>query len=213
MRLARTRLFGLVRRIFRRLGDDLVAEGRLEDPSDVFYLSIDELADVLEGASVTSDLRDLVRLRRAEYARFAEHGAAVPARDPRHPRTDARGGALGRDDPDPSRLRGIPSAPGRAEGQAALVLDPRGTGVPPGRILVAKSTDPGWIFLMATAAGLVTERGSLLSHTAIIGRELGIPTVVGVEGATTQIEDGAVIAMDGSTGEVRIVPGGAARCA
>jgi len=212
MRLARTRLFGLVRRIFRRLGADLVAAGRLDDAGDVFYLSIDELEDVLEGASVTSDLGGVVRLRRAEYARFAEH--EPPARletrgIPAATRAITPLGATA----DPSLLRGIPSAPGRAEGPAAIVHDPRETEVPRGRILVAKNTDPGWIFLMATAAGLVTERGSLLSHTAIIGRELGIPTVVGVEGATRWISDGDVVAMDGSTGEVTLVPGGAARCA
>jgi pyruvate,water dikinase len=211
MRLARTRLFGLVRRIFRRLGDELVAEGRLEDPRDVFYLSIDELEDVVEGASVTNDLSTLVRLRRAEYVRFAEH--EPPSRlETRGIPGLTRAGASSGATPAPSLLRGIPSAPGRVVGEAALVHDPRGTGTPPGRILVTKTTDPGWIFLMATAAGLVTERGSLLSHTAIIGRELGIPTVVGVEGATTHIADGALVAMDGGTGEVTILPAEAARC-
>jgi pyruvate,water dikinase len=56
---------------------------------------------------------------------------------------------------------------------------------------------------MMSAAGLVAERGSPLSHTAIIGRELGIPTVVGVEGATARIPDGARLTIDGSTGDVQ----------
>jgi pyruvate,water dikinase len=85
--------------------------------------------------------------------------------------------------------------------------------VVPGRILVTRTTDPGWIFLMAAASGLVAERGSPLSHTAIIGRELGIPTVVGVEGATRRIPDGALIVVDGGTGVVRVLAGGEVRCA
>jgi pyruvate,water dikinase len=63
-------------------------------------------------------------------------------------------------------------------------------------------TDPGWVFLMVSAAGLVVEKGSLLSHTAIIGRELGVPTVVGVEGATELIRNGQVIQVNGQTGEI-----------
>ena len=71
-----------------------------------------------------------------------------------------------------------------------------------GKVLIAEMTDPGWVFLMVSAAGLVVEKGSLLSHTAIIGRELGVPTVVGVEGATELIRNGQVIQVNGQTGEV-----------
>jgi pyruvate,water dikinase len=56
---------------------------------------------------------------------------------------------------------------------------------------------------MMSSAGIVVERGSPLSHTAIIGRELGIPTVVGAAGATRLIPEGAVTRIDGGTGEVR----------
>jgi pyruvate,water dikinase len=56
---------------------------------------------------------------------------------------------------------------------------------------------------MVAAKGIVVERGSVLSHTAIIGRELGIPTIVGVRDATRLIPDGANLFMDGSTGDVR----------
>jgi pyruvate,water dikinase len=74
-----------------------------------------------------------------------------------------------------------------------------------GEILIAPMTDPGWVFLMVPAAGLVVERGSILSHTAIIGRELGIPTVVGVADATSLITDGQLVEVDGGTGVVRLL--------
>ena len=70
-------------------------------------------------------------------------------------------------------------------------------------ILVARSTDPGWVFLMVMSRGMVVEKGSLLSHTAIIGRELGIPTIVGVKDATKRIPDGARVVLDGGKGEVQ----------
>jgi pyruvate,water dikinase len=73
------------------------------------------------------------------------------------------------------------------------------------RILVARVTEPGWVFLMSVARGVVVERGSLLSHAAIIGRELGVPTIVGATGATTAIRSGDEVEMNGSTGDVRIL--------
>jgi pyruvate,water dikinase len=85
----------------------------------------------------------------------------------------------------------------------ALVVDSPDISLPvKGKILVARMTDPGWVFLMVSAAGLIVERGSLLSHTAIIGRELGIPTIVGVADACRLISTGSRIRMDGATGHI-----------
>ena len=104
-----------------------------------------------------------------------------------------------------TELAGLPSSAGIARGPAKLVLRPD---VPPsdcaGRILVARETDPGWLPLMLNASGLVVERGSMVSHTAITGRMLGIPTVVAVPGATAEISDGDEIEIDGRSGTVRI---------
>jgi len=66
-------------------------------------------------------------------------------------------------------------------------------------------TDPGWVFLMSQAIALVTEKGSLLSHTAIVGRELGIPVVVAVYDVTQKIQSGDKLRVNGSTGEVEIL--------
>jgi pyruvate,water dikinase len=201
MRFARSRLFGIVRRLFRRLGELFVTAGLLVESSDVFFLTLDEALGVVEGTAVTRDLEALVAIRKAEYATFERRapcdrvetmgipclaGKTESAAEPTGGRT----------------LRGTGCSPGRATGIAAVVTDPRRAVVNRNRVLVAKSTDPGWVFLMIASAGLVAERGSLLSHTAIIGRELGIPTVVGVRGATERIPDGAAIAIDGTTGEV-----------
>ena len=58
---------------------------------------------------------------------------------------------------------------------------------------------------MSQAVGLISEKGSLLSHTAIVGRELGIPVVVSVEGVTQHIRTGDLIEMDGQLGTVKII--------
>jgi len=71
-------------------------------------------------------------------------------------------------------------------------------------ILIAKSTDPGWVFLMIQSKGIVVEKGSVLSHTAIIGRELGIPTIVAVERATSSIKNGDIIQINGRLKAIQI---------
>jgi pyruvate,water dikinase len=111
-----------------------------------------------------------------------------------------------RPDGGPAVLTGLASSSGRIRARAKVVLDPA---VDPqtceGRILIARETDPGWMFLMLAAKGLVVERGTILSHTAITGRVLGVPTVVAVEDATSLIPDGAWIEVDGRAGTVRLL--------
>lgn len=102
-------------------------------------------------------------------------------------------------------LRGTGCSKGVAVGAARVVLDPRADMRVAGEVLVARMTDPGWVFLMISAAAIVVEKGSLLSHTAIIGRELGVPTVVGLEDATSRIPDGARVRVDGRAGTVELL--------
>jgi pyruvate,water dikinase len=84
-----------------------------------------------------------------------------------------------------------------------VIADPRGTTLHEGEILVAERTDPGWIMLFPAAAGLLVERGSLLSHSAIVAREMGIPAVVSVAGLTRWLKDGDWVELDGASGVVR----------
>lgn len=72
------------------------------------------------------------------------------------------------------------------------------------RILVTRHTDPAWVFIMSQCRGLISEKGSLLSHTAIIGRELGIPTIVGVKGAVNNLRSVRSITLDADRGLVSI---------
>ncbi|MBQ7959206.1 MAG: phosphoenolpyruvate synthase, partial [Oscillospiraceae bacterium] len=73
-----------------------------------------------------------------------------------------------------------------------------------GKIIVAKMTDPGWVFLLSNSKGIISEKGSLLSHTAIISRELKIPAVVGVKDASDLIKNGDIIELDGNSGSIKI---------
>ncbi len=207
LRLARAQAFGAIKRLYRGLGRHLHRAGLLATPEAILMLTRDEVADTVRGASVTRDLDALGALRRREYASF---GARTPApRIVRHgivyagPFEETRTrGTVG----DDGTLRGIGCSPGRARGPARVILDPSADLDVRGSVLVARTTDPGWVFLMVAAAGIVVEKGSLLSHTAIVGRELGIPTVVGVKDATSRLAEGAMLEIDGAAGTVTVLP-------
>jgi pyruvate,water dikinase len=72
-------------------------------------------------------------------------------------------------------------------------------------VLVAPFTDPAWTPLFVPAAAVVVETGSLLSHASIVARELGLPSVVAVAGATRLLRDGQQVEVDGTHGRVRLL--------
>jgi pyruvate,water dikinase len=216
-RFCRSQLFGDVRALMLRQGAHLVAAGRLDRAEDVLDLTVEEVLGAFDGAVPGADLRALAALRAGERDRWTADGREFPARletDPDRPLTlalPAPGQGQGAAGEDGSGvLTGLASSAGVARGRAMVVLDPSVTADQiVDRILVARETDPGWLFLMMSAKALVVERGTLLSHTAITGRLLGIPTVVALPGATTRIPDGSLIEVDGSAGTVRVLDGNA----
>lgn len=103
----------------------------------------------------------------------------------------------------PAMLVGTPGSQGAAAGTARIVRGPDDFArVGRGDILVCPHTDPAWTPLLRIAAGVVTETGGVLSHAAIVARELRIPAVLGVAEATTRLHDGASVSVDGTAGTV-----------
>jgi phosphohistidine swiveling domain-containing protein len=267
------------------MGHRLHAVGLLDEPRDIFYLEVDEVLACVEGRATTTDLRGLVRIRRAEFAGYADrdpaappppadrfetrgmpyqghdfqhaaassetvvgpgkaggagfegdsmHGDAIGGRG--HSTTGAApdrgagsskaggaglgGGDMHRDaaegrehstvggsaDSSDDTRKGLGCCPGIVRGPVRVVFDPRTVPLDQRAILVAEHTDPGWIMIFPSATGVLVERGSLLSHAAIVARELGIPAIVSVPGVTRWLRDGDWVEMDGATGRVRRIP-------
>jgi len=207
LRFERTRVFGRVRRIFVELGKRLHALGVLDEARDIFFLEAEESMGFVEGAAVTTNLRTLAKLRKEEFAGFAN--------DPPSDRFETLGVVYAGNAFQAVRAsvpaagderKGIGCCPGVVRGRARVILDPRNAVIHPGEILVAPRTDPGWIMLFPGAAGLLVEHGSLLSHSAIVAREMGIPAVVSVPELTSWLKTGDEVEMDGSTGRVTRLP-------
>ena len=196
--------------------------GVLDDARDVFHLTIDEVLGWTGGITASADLRGLAAVRRAEFARYRAGEAPDDRFETRGmvyvghsfrmpmPTTDDRQPTPGEEEVDVRR--GLGCYPGVVRGRVRVVLDPRTAVLERGEILVAERTDPGWVMLFPAASGLLVERGSLLSHSAIVARELGLPAVVSVRGLTSWLATGDEVELDGRTGVVRrIGVGGAGR--
>jgi pyruvate,water dikinase len=185
-----------LRRVYLALADRLVAAGHLTQQDDVFFLSHDEVSELVQGHLPPHEARDRVSAHRAEMAADAEldlpdtiYGSYVPAR----PVARAAGEAC---------LTGIGGSSGLAEGYARIVLDPVQVqfALASDDILVIPFADTSWTPLFCGVGGVVAETGGQLCHSAIVAREYGLPAVVNVKDATRLIQEGQGIVVDGNRG-------------
>jgi rifampicin phosphotransferase len=204
MRLARTRLFGLYRDIFLEIGQQLQLLGELEQARDIFWLSLDELYAWQDGRGVQTRFKPLVAARKEEYADYQDnepphhfHTHGVPYLIEQYVYPFAR--PL---DSESGSLSGIGCYPGIVEAPVRLIFSPEDELNLNGQILCTVRTDPGWAPLFPTAGGILVERGSTLSHSAVVARELGIPAIVGVPDITRILRDQERVRMDGASGTV-----------
>lgn len=197
------RVFWVMRMAALELGRRLANEGCIATADDVFFLELREIE-----AAAGTDLRPLVASRRADHRVWQREDAprviddrGRPVREGLKPVRHAHA--------DPRVLTGVGSSAGKARGRVRVVLDPAsGTHMPPASILVAPYTDPAWTPLFVSASAVVVEIGSLLSHASIVAREMGIPSVVAVPGATSELREGELVEVDGSAGTIRRMPEG-----
>ncbi len=190
---------GAYRRLLLRAGATWAEQGHLTQADDVFDLTLPELHAALRGERPLRGLRQLTRdrqaaLARQEAARPPEvilEGRTGPVAPP--VQAPAAAGA--------PTWRGTCASRGAVSGRACVVRHPADHAhLQPGDILIAVSTDPAWAPLYLQAGGLVVERGGLLSHGAIIAREFGLPTLIGVPGLLETVRTGDRLHLDATNG-------------
>ena len=189
--------FDVLRAAARRRGEHLTEAGVLDTPDDVFFLTVDEL---LTPTSQT-DLGALVVQRRelrAAYEAFnipsVWRGTPVPVE------TAAEPGAA-----TTTPISGIGASVGVVEGVVRVVTDPTCADIDDGAVLVCTTTDPSWASIMYVSAALVVDVGSMMSHAAVVAREIGLPCVVNTINGTTRLRDGDRVRVDGKRGVVEIL--------
>jgi len=206
-RLMRSEMFGIVRSCYDKIGEALSQRSLIEAATDVYYLTMQEVEAAVRQRV---DMRDTVRERKLHEATLLNAPSPKTLRVCGPRPWDHSAGSLGAQHHGSSwREDGVGMGTGTSPGcftGTAVIVDGKQAGASlVGKIIIAVSTDPGWAYLLDGAGAIVAERGSMLSHTAIISRELGIPSVVGVKEATTQIRTGDIVEVDGTQGTVRIV--------
>lgn len=203
-RISRSRIFGLVRNIILKIADDFVRKGRIYCKEDIFYIKFEELEKAVYNEKIS--LNEIILKRREQYAMFEK----LPA----YSRIIFNGEVFNKNPVNVNSekisssgniIKGIPCSSGIAEGEVMLVEEITPGMNTEGKIIVAKMTDPGWIFLIMQSKGIISEKGSLLSHTAIISRELKKPAVVGVEKISDNLHNGDIVRIDGGNGEIKIL--------
>lgn len=205
-RLNRSRIYGIVREIYLSFGKYYYESKCINEISDIFYLKEEEIFNNIDELK---DLTNLVSERKDKYKSFY----SLPAYtrliftnnefDKLSKNITYQEELINQD-----KLYGTPCSSGIVEGEVLVVDNINDIGDVKDKILITKMTDPGWVFLLATAKGVISEKGSLLSHTAIISRELKIPAIVGVPNLLKTIKSKDIIKMDATTGEIIIIKRG-----
>ena len=187
---------------YQELGLRLHERGILQSRRDFFFLSEQELFELIDGRAVLAHAKRKIVARQRVFDNFL-------ARTERPP-TFLRGSVpvdldAMVDAPDSETLKGTGISRGAARGRARIVAELKDIGrISPDDILVCNSTDPAWAPVFPVIKGLVLEMGGMLSHGACLSREFGLPAVQ-IRNAMQRIEDGALVEVSGDTGQVRVL--------
>ncbi len=193
----------------RTLGAIYSDDGVLADPDDVFLLTRAELLELPPSAPALVEERRALRRGYMEFE-IPESWQGMPEKLPRatnRARRHATPASAGPHDERATTLEGLGASAGIYEGKACVVRDARelDQDFDPGDILVAPATDPSWAPLFLIAGAVVIDTGSNISHAAVVAREMGIPGVVRVAGASERLRTGQRLRVDGNAGTVEVL--------
>lgn len=198
-----TRGWPVMRVALDRLAEHLCRRGVIDGPTDIHFLRRDEVMAALSGAGGTFAISG--RRETWERQRRLSPPLIVGRVAPMMQRMLDDMSAATRTPSSAAGIQGVAASPGRASGPARIIRDQSEFDqLRPGEILVASATTPAWTMLFATAAGVVTDTGSIGSHASQVAREYGIPAVVCTGDATRRLKSGQVVTVDGSAGVVEV---------
>ena len=210
----------------RRLGLHIGGRLGLYRPEDAFDLTFEEIVEALRRPDDVGDRAPLALQRREERERMAAKAPAAEIGEPPANPPDRRGfpraaveqldallwytdqvmAPLGSARLDDGVISGLGASPGVYEGRARLIRDEGDfERIRPNDVVVCPITSPVWSIVLPGVGALVCDGGGVLSHSAIIAREFGVPAVVATASATTIIPEGGRVRVDGRSGEVTLL--------
>ncbi len=194
------------RQLYLILADRLIADGVIDERDAVFYATHQDLADYFDGKLPKNDLAQRISVRQGEWREYQREFEQSPTESyPPFLRGDVPVFNVGATRA-VTQWRGRAVSPGIARGRVRVVQSADELArVQPGEIMIAPATDPAWTPVFTRIAGLVVERGGVLSHSAVIAREYRIPAVAGIANIVNEMHDGEMIEVDGTQGVVRYV--------
>lgn len=203
-RFKRTLIFGFARKIFVELGKKYYKNGLIDDQDDIFYLTIEE---IINNDVAKPLFKDLIFLRNEnvklwktlEFPRRIETNMLVTEYEEYYKKQQSIKKDLGK------AMKGMVVSTGNLnvlDGEAIVMKEFNPLANFSGKIVATSHTDPGWSLVFPLIQGLVVERGGMLSHAAIVARELGMPCIVGVENATDIIQSGCTLSLNLNNGEI-----------
>ena len=199
-RFDRARFKGLNRGLALKLGKILVEKKWLHEVEDLFYLTFDEVRSLTHDSYGMDYWKELVALRKKHLSVFKD--VNLPDRIVTNDMYAIQRFFEKNQLSDLQEIKGMACSGGVVEGLCEVVLDLNDVTSLKDKILVAKRTDPSWGYFFVGVKGIVIEKGSMLSHAAIIARELGIPCVINVKDATRIFKSGMKLRVNGDTGVV-----------
>ncbi len=204
-RLARSKLYGFMRNIVLHIGKNLVADNRLSKIDDVFYLRYDELISCINNKEM--GIKRIISDRKLEYNMYSK----IPAfsrlifsdKIVNKVHQNINNEIIASDN---NKFMGVPCSSGIVTAEVIIVDKNNIKNInTSGKIIVTEMTDPGWVYLIAKSVGLIAQKGSILSHSAIISRELGKPAVVGVKNITNILKTGDIVKLDATNGIIEVI--------
>lgn len=201
-----SRFHSVLRKMFLGIGKEFSSRKMLEFPEDIFFLEMEEVAGALEGTLSVSNLMVWVEVRKREYSAFSSDQlpTRLMTRGPVYSMRQFQ--SEQRDLQNTPYLKGWGVFPGCVEGRIKLMRpEDQDFEVQPDEILVLLNPDPGWSPLFPLASALLIERGGTLSHSAVLARQSGLPTVVGVKDLTARLKSGMRVRVHGDLGLIEIL--------
>jgi pyruvate,water dikinase len=206
-RFKRTLIFGYARRIFIELGKKYQHDGILSEGSDIFFLTLEEVIE--KDIRENSDIKNIISRRKEEFA--AWNGKELPRRietESTIPEIERSLAHAKQETLREKELKGMVVSTAKQtklDGDIIVMKEFTPTADFNNKIVVTSHTDPGWAMVFPFIKGLIIERGGMLSHAAIIARELQIPCIVGVENATDILATTERVSLDLTTGKISVL--------